>query len=95
MINKPLPRKEVDIFKVGNEGLTSAEITAIQLVWEGQASSDQQRTAMNVIIDKFAMADHLSFKEGSPDGGTFLAGRAYVGKLVRHTIRQKAGEPSE
>ena len=85
-------QREVDVFKVGKEGLTKAEVVAIQATWAGEANDGQQRMAMQIIVDKFSMADHLSFKEGSPDGSVFLAGRAFVGKLIRHTLRKNVGE---
>ena len=85
-------QREVDIFKVGKDGITKEETIAIQATWDGSANSGQMRIAMNVIIDKFSMADHLSFKEGSPDGSAFLAGRALVGKLIRTTLRKNVGE---
>lgn len=85
-------QREVDVFKIGKDGLTKAEVISIQATWDGTANNGQMREAMNVIIDKFSMADHLSFKEGSPDGSSFLAGRALVGKLIRTTLRKKIGE---
>ena len=83
---------DTNIYKVGGGPLSTLEAAAIQLVWEGKATPGQQRQAMEIIIDKLAMADHLSYTQGSFDGSAFLAGRAFVGKLVRHTIRAKLGE---
>lgn len=88
-------QREVDIYKVGKDGLTKVEVTAIQCVWSGTANAGQQQQAIQIIIDKLSMADHLSFKEGSPDGGAFLAGRAFVGKLIRHTLRANVGEMTQ
>ena len=85
-------QREVDVFKIGKDGLTDAEVIAIQATWAGEANNGQMRVAMNVIIDKFSMADHLSFKEGSLDGSAFLAGRAFVGKLIRTTLRKRIGD---
>lgn len=91
-MDKASQHKETDIFKIGGGSLEKDEATAIQCVWEGIANPGQQRQALSVIIDKLAMADHISYTQGSFDGSAFLAGRAFVGKLIRYVLRAKLGE---
>jgi hypothetical protein len=93
MQQQPTPpsRQPEDIFKVGGGSLSKEEATAIQLCWAGQANPGQQRLALSVIIDKLSMADHLAYTQGSFDGSAFLAGRAFVGKLIRKVIRATIG----
>lgn len=94
MNNQTQRKDQVDIFAVGQPGvgLDDNEILAIQLCWEGKANDGQQRIAMTAIIDKIARADFLAYQPGSFDGSSFLAGRSYVGKQIRSTLKIKLGD---
>ena len=92
--NKPLRQTtgDVDIYKIGGGSISKEEAAAVQQCWEGTANAGQQRLALAVVIDKLAMADHIPYTQGSFDGSAFLAGRAFVGKLIRTVLRAKLGE---
>lgn len=62
--------------------LDEREHIALRAVVRGEASADQQTLALHTIIEKFARCGEVPFKEGSPDGTAFLAGRYHVGKLI-------------
>lgn len=87
--------EKIDIYKIGGGELTAQEVIAIQAVWAGEAEPGQQRLAMELIVDRISMADHMSFLEGRRDGSSFLAGRSFVGKLLRSFIRKRVGEMTQ
>ena len=80
--------KEVNIFELPE--LTEAEVVAIKACWVGEATSHQQRQAMNVVVDKLSMADRLPYQVGSFDQTAFLNGRAWVGKALRRILKRKS-----
>jgi hypothetical protein len=87
-------KHQLDIFQIGQKGvgLSDEEINAVKCCYAGEANPGQQRIAIDVIIDKIAMADRSSYQVGSFDQSAFLAGRAYVGKQIRTVIRHITGE---
>jgi hypothetical protein len=91
-LRQPSQQFDTDIYKIGGGGIPKEEASAIKLVWEGKATPHQQRMALESIIDRLAMADHISYTQGSFDGSAFLAGRAFVGKLIRTILRKPIGD---
>lgn len=80
--------KHVDIFQLPE--LEEREIVAIKACWVGEGTPDQQRTALNVVVDKLSMADRLPYQPGSFDETAFLNGRAWVGKALRRILKRKS-----
>jgi hypothetical protein len=79
--------KEIDVFFIPE--LTNYEKNAVKACWAGEANEGQQRTAMNVVIDKLSMADFLPYQAGSFDQTAFLNGRIFVGKAVRRILKSE------
>jgi len=85
-----MSKKEVDIFYISE--LDNPELNAIKACWFGEASAEQQRRAMNTIIDKLSMADFLPYQPKSFDETAFLNGRIFVGKAIRRILKLKQKE---
>jgi len=77
--------KEVNVFAIPE--LTLYEKNSLKAVWAGEANAGEQRTAMNVIIDKLSMADFMAYQVGSFDQTAFLNGRSFVGKATRRILK--------
>ena len=78
--------KRVD--PLGFPDLTDPEIHAIKATWMGQASADQQRLALNVVMVKFARLKNIPYSPGEPDESAFMAGRFFVGQALAAAIEK-------
>ncbi|TFH48933.1 MAG: hypothetical protein E4H01_05330 [Lysobacterales bacterium] len=83
-------RQNVNVFWI--PALDEQEKRAIKALWAGEASASQQRLGMQVIIDKYSMADFLPYQPGSFDETAMLNGRSFVGKSIRRTIKEPTTE---
>ena len=77
--------KEIDIFAIPE--MSEYEKNSVKAVWAGEANAGEQRTAMNVIIDKISLCDRLQYQPGSFDQTGFLNGRSFVGKATRRILK--------
>ena len=84
-------RQQVNVFWIPS--LDDQEKRAIKALWAGEATPAQQKLGLQVIIDKFSMADFLSYQPGSFDETSMLAGRSFVGKAIRRTIKEPMEKP--
>lgn len=75
--------------------LTRAEHEAIKNLCNGEATPDQQVTAVAVIVHKFAEPQELSYIPGSFDETAFLAGRRFIASLIRKYKTIKVSETKE
>lgn len=72
--------------------LTKNEVIALRDLHEGNATSYQQRLALNVIVNKFSRAQDLLYIPESFDQTAFLNGRAFVGQQVLKYINIPVGK---
>ena len=78
-------RQYVNVFWI--PPLDEQEKRAIKALWAGEATPSQQKLGLQVIIDKYSMADFLPYQPGSFDETAMLTGRSFVGKAIRRTIK--------
>ena len=64
------------------------EHIALKAVVNGEGSEYQQKLAMKVIVDKFAMANNLLYVPDSFDKTAFINGRAFVGNKIKLYIKK-------
>lgn len=62
--------------------VSEQEHIAIKNLYAGEATPDQQRLAVVVIITKFSRAKDNLFIPGKPDETAFLEGRGFVGQKI-------------
>lgn len=74
------------------EELTDLEKAALRHVHAGDATSEQQRLALGVIVNKFARAHDLHIVFGQPDATGFMNGRAFVGKKILKYLNLPVGQ---
>lgn len=74
------------------KALDNAEHSALKALYAGEATPEQQRLALSVIVNKIARANHLPYVPDSPDQSAFLAGRAFVGKQIEVLLNTPVGE---
>ena len=72
--------------------LDKQEITAIQMVYAGDANEGQQRLALYAIVNKICRAHDLLYVPGSFDESAFLSGRAYVGAEILRYLNIPVGK---
>lgn len=60
---------------------TEAELQALRAVWEGVASANQQRMAMEYMVRAFGVHD-TSFRPGDPYLTAFAEGRRHAGTTL-------------
>lgn len=61
---------------------SSADVYAVQALRRGNASPEQQRHAVDLIINGIACAFDQSYRPGKPDETTFAEGKRFVGLQV-------------
>ena len=62
------------------------DAAAIQALYRGDATEDQQRRAFEWIVEKAAMAGDMSYRPGGLEGDrdtAFAEGRRFVGNQIR------------
>lgn len=80
--------------------LTPQEIYAVRATWAGEANSEQQRVALNVVMTVFSAMKMTPFQAGDPTDSAFLTGRFFVGQCLAEIIEKPMDqlvevEPSE
>ena len=60
----------------------NGDTAALQAVARGEASADQQRRAMDWIINVACFTYQDTFFPGEPDAAAFAAGRRFVGNRI-------------
>lgn len=58
------------------------EIAAVQALWRGEADAQQQRRAVEWILDAVCRVNDMEYRPGSFDETAFAAGRRYVGSQI-------------
>lgn len=58
------------------------DVAALQAVYRGQGSEDQQRRAMEWVIKQAANMPGISFRAGDSHATAFLEGRRFVGAQI-------------
>jgi hypothetical protein len=75
---------------VGPGLLNKADVLAIKMVGQGEATPEQQKRAIEAIIGRVACADELSFR-ADDHGGTretdFGEGKRFVGLQLRKLLK--------
>jgi hypothetical protein len=87
---RPWRPVEVHVSPVVGPGLLNkADVLAIKMAAQGEASPEQQKRAIEAIIGRIACADELSFR-ADDHGGTretdFSEGKRYVGLQLRKLL---------
>lgn len=75
MTVKPVPPAPVD----QPAGFEIADVAAIQAVYRGEASPEQQKRAMDWIVKSAAQIGGQSFRAGDSHATAFAEGRRFVG----------------
>lgn len=75
---KPLPQPPADF----PAPFDLADVVAIQAVYHGTASPDQQRRAMLWIMRGAAMVNRQSYRPGDSHATAFVDGRRFVGLQI-------------
>ena len=73
-----------------------ADVQALRAVWRGHATSDQQKRAMEWMINAFGTYD-LSFRRGGPDADRdtiFAEGRRHAGMILVHMLKYAESKTS-
>lgn len=68
------------------------DIAAIQAVYRGQGTEDQQRRAMEWIIKQAANVPGISFRAGDSHATAFLEGRRFVGAQILSLLSLNTNE---
>ena len=76
-----IPDKERPWYPVDLKANLSA-ICAVKALGDGRASEDQQKIALNFIIDHVAWRERLSYYPDSPRDGDFAEGRRFVSEQL-------------
>jgi hypothetical protein len=66
---------------------TATDVYAVQALARGTASPDQQRHALNLIVNGISCAFDMSFRPGKPDESTFAEGKRFVGSQIDKLTR--------
>lgn len=87
---RPWRPVEVNVSPVVGPGLLNkADVLAIKMLAQGEATAEQQKRALEAIIGRVACADELSFR-ADDHGGTretdFSEGKRYVGLQLRKLL---------
>ena len=68
--------------------ITIRETRAIKALAKGEASPEQQKLALEVIMFKFSGFGDVPFVPGAPDESAFMSGRSFVGNRINRHLRQ-------
>jgi hypothetical protein len=71
---------------------TEHEIYALRALYRGEATDEQQRLALALIVNKFARTHDLLICPGSPEGTGVMNGRAFVGMRILKYINLPVGK---
>ena len=63
------------------------DVQAIKALARGEANADQQRLALNFIVNGLSCAFDQSFRPGQPDLTAFAEGKRFVGLQLDKLIR--------
>lgn len=58
------------------------EVAAMQALWRGEADAQQQKKALDWILDAVCRVNDMEYRPGSFDETAFAAGRRYVGSQI-------------
>ena len=72
--------------------LDKYEHAALKALYEGVADPGQQRTALNVIVNKLCRTHDVLYVPGSFDQSAFMNGRAYVGMRIMQLLKLPVGK---
>jgi hypothetical protein len=75
---KPTPPAPAD----SPAGFALADVAAVQAVYKGEGSPEQQKRAMDWVIKSAANVPGISFRAGDPHATSFLEGRRFVGAQI-------------
>lgn len=70
----------------------NADVFAIQALAEGAATEDQQKRALNWIINDCCKTYDISYRPGKPDDTVFAEGKRYVGTQLVMMTKLKIGK---
>lgn len=87
--------REHMIFDWGEKSWTKADFQSIISVARGEATGEQQKRCMQLIISYLSRADDLPYVPDSADQSAFMAGRQFVGKKLKMLQNYKIGELEE
>ena len=74
------------------EPLTQREHAALKAVWAGEATPEQQKLTLHVIVNKFSRTHDLLYVAGSFDQTAILNGRSFVGQKILKYLNLPVGK---
>lgn len=77
------------------EQLWRHEHVALKALHVGDATPDQQKLALEIIVKKLSRTHDLSYIPSSFDGSAFLSGRAFVGHQLLKYLNLPASKSPE
>lgn len=79
-MKQPAPRKPAPPWATARYEL--ADVAAVQALNRGEATPDQQRRALEWVVERAAQVGDDAFVPGHPETTQYLIGRQSVGKQV-------------
>lgn len=72
--------------------LDEKDVRAVKAMYAGEATPEQQRRVLAVIVNKFSRAQDMLFVPGEHDQTAFLNGRGFVGMQILKMINVPIGK---
>lgn len=85
---KPLPAPPAD----APAGFEIADVAAVQAVYRGEGTPDQQKRAMEWVIKGAAQIGQQSYRAGDSHATAFVEGRRFVGAQILSLLAMKIGD---
>lgn len=72
-----------------------ADVVALQALMLGTADKDQQKRALNFIINQVCKTYDLPYRPGDTHATSFALGRAFAGQQIVHLLKLPANKIEE
>lgn len=72
-------------------GYTKRDIVAMQALMEGKADADQQKRALDWIVNNVCKTYDMSYRPDSDRDTAFAEGKRYCGNQIIHALKLKVG----
>lgn len=89
-------RKPIPPLECAEPKLSRAEVVALQAIMYGTADADQQKRALNCIINNICLTYDLTYRPGGDTHATaFAAGRSFAGQQIVRFLKMAANKIEE
>lgn len=75
--------------------LRKADVIALQALMHGSADKDQQKRALDFIINKVCLTYDLAYRPGDSNATHFALGRSFAGQQIVHLLKLPANKIEE